>query len=721
MKKFKITSLFLAFFMFSTNIVPTSADEIYSNEKSIIEDSFNTDENNFQKKSDNIQTDFKNQNLKKSKENEKSNIENEKKSETDLDIAENIKTKNPKILSNRYFNPKYDKTKLIVKIKLHGLNGKDFDFKKVYPNGGKIYLKGKSSVHYNDIVDVKEVIKHYVDELNKSSDFSKDKLEIDFGLVSQLFFADEFLNSYQDESYVETSFDLSNEKTFKTDTSKEINWDGKYPTTTINIDLYQVQNTDIIVKTKDENGNLVDNPSFGEIIYRIGNESRTKNIPKDNNKLDLYENLKVDEKNIGNFNGSKEKKINLKDANSNGFISKDGEDFAYKIERIKQEQLSNPTEVNLIRKKKVILGKNRPKYLDLDTGKRVFDNDYVKVEFDCGEKGNIEDSKQIYWVLKGENVKGKIKAPKVSSQKGYELIGWNPSFDSNLEVYYKDTIYKANIKEISYFDYSTYAGDIVNYPVKIKGARKIEKFSLENENNQLKKLDIKDKLDLENSQEVKINIGNQTFENQDSGNLVTDLKLEVDNGIGDKILKNEDKKIVKKIYMLSSDVDENKSWSAIRYTIKTQNSKGEVIPQEIKARTDEKLSKKKIIEAVKKGEFTYNEDVPQQNKTGENALNMKVDGKNVLNPDKIKNLEVKDEDYKKINLSKENKKEVPVTITYLDNSKSNVNVKIKIKENVPTGIIDDNYQMPKILLLVGIIGIFVSVINFRKKFLKNYE
>ncbi|MFQ9997827.1 MAG: hypothetical protein ACLRVH_01745, partial [Anaerococcus obesiensis] len=657
MKKFKITSLFLAFFMFSTNIVPTSADEIYSNEKSIIEDSFNTDENNFQKKSDNIQTDFKNQNLKKSK-------ENEKKSETDLDVAENIKTKNPKILYNRYFNPKYDKTKLIVKIKLHGLNGKDFDFKKVYPNGGKIYLKGKSSVHYNDIVDGKEVIKHYVDELNKSSDFSKDKLEIDFGLVSQLFFADEFLNSYQDESYVETSFDLSNEKTFKTDTSKEINWDGKYPTTTINIDLYQVQNTDIIVKTKDENGNLVDNPSFGEIIYRIGNESRTKNIPKDNNRLDLYENLKVDEKNIGNFNGSKEKKINLKDANSNGFISKSGEDFSYKIERIKQEQPSNPTEVNLIRKKKVILGKNRPKYLDLDTGKRIFDNDYVKVEFDCGEKGRIEDSNQIYWVLKGENVKGKIKAPKVSSQKGYELIGWNPSFDSNLEVYYKDTIYKANIKEISYFDYSTYAGDVVNYPVKIQGARKTEQVSLEEENNQLKKLDMKDKLDLENLQEVKINIGNQTFENQDSGNLVTDLKLEVDNGFGDKILKNEDKKIVKKIYMLSSDVDENKSWSAIRYTIKTQNSKGEVIPQEIKTRTDEKLSKKKIIEAVKKGEFTYNEDVPQQNKTGQNALDMKVDGKNVLNPDNIKNLEVKDQDYKKINLSKENKKEVPVTITY---------------------------------------------------------
>lgn len=714
MKKFKITSLFLAFFMFSTNIVPALADEIYSNEKSIIEDSFNTDENNFQKKSDNIQTDFKNQNLKKSK-------ENEKKSETDLDIAENIKTKNPKILSNRYFNPKHDKTKLIVKIKLHGLNGKDFDFKKVYPNGGKIYLKGKSSVHYNDIVDGKEVIKHYVDELNKSSDFSKDKLEIDFGLVSQLFFADEFLNSYQDESYVETSFDLSNEKTFKTDTSKEINWDGKYPTTTINIDLYQVQNTDIIVKTKDENGNLVDNPSFGEIIYRIGNESRTKNIPKDNNKLDLYENLKVDEKNIGNFNGSKEKKINLKDANSNGFISKVGEDFSYKIESIKQEQPSNPTEVNLIIKKKVILGKNRPTYLDLDTGKRVFDNDYVKVEFDCGEKGNVEDSKQIYWVLKGENVKGKIKAPKVSSQKGYELIGWNPSFDSNLEVYYKDTIYKANIKEISYFDYSTYAGDVVNYPVKIKGARKIEQVSLEEENNQLKKLDMKDKLDLENLQEVKINIGNQTFENQDSGNLVTDLKLEVDNGFGDKILKNEDKKIVKKIYMLSSDVDENKSWSAIRYTIKTQNSKGEVIPKEIKTRTDEKLSKKKIIEAVKKGEFTYNEDVPQQNKTGQNALDMKVDGKNVLNPDKIKNLEVKDQDYKKINLSKENKKEVPVTITYLDNSKSTVNVRVNSNQEVLTGIVDFSNNFTKIILALGIFGVFVSIINFWKKSLRNYE
>lgn len=721
MKKFKITSLFLAFFIISTNIVPAFADEIYSNEKSNIEGSFDTNENDFQKKSDNIQTDFEDQNLQKSKENEKSNIENEKKSGSDLDIAENIKTKNPKILSTRYFDPKFDKTKLIVKINLHGLNGKDFDFKNVYPNGGKIYLKGKSSVHYNDIIDGKEVINHYVGELNKSNDFSKDKLEIDFGLVSQLFFADEFLNSYQDESYIETSFDLSNEKTFKTDTSKEINWDGIYPTTTLNIDLYQVQNTDIIVKTKDEDGNLVDNPSFGEIIYKIGNESRTKNIPKDNNKHDLYENLKVDEKNIGNFNGSKEKKINLKDANSNGFISKAEEDFAYKIEGIKQEQPSNPTEVNLIRKKKVIVGKNCPTYLDLDTGKRVFDNDYVKVEFDCGEKGRIEDSNQIYWVLKGENVKGKIKAPKVSSQKGYELIGWNPSFDSNLEAYYKDTKYKANIKEISYFDYSTYAGDVVNYPVKIKDARKIEQVSLEEENNQLKKLDMKDKLDLENSQEVKINLGNQTFESKDSGNLVTDLKLEVDNGLGDKILKSEDKKIVKKIYMLSSDVNENKSWSAIRYTIKTQNSKGEVIPEEIKARTDEKLSKKKIIEAVKKGEFSYNEDVPQQNKTGQNALDMKVDGKNVLNPDKIKNLEVKDEDYKKINLSKENKKEVPVTITYLDNSKSTVNVRVNSNQEVLTGIVDFSNNFTKIILALGILGVFVSIINFWKKSLRNYE
>lgn len=721
MKKFKITSLFLAFFIISTNIVPAFADEIYSNEKSNIEGSFDTNENDFKKKSDNIQTDFKNQNLQKSKENEKSNIENEKNSETNLDIRENIKTKNPKILSNRYFDPKYDKTKLIVKIKLHGLNGEDFDFKKVYPNGGKIYLKGKSSVHYNDIIDGKEVIKHYVDELNKSSDFSKDKLEIDFGLVSQLFFADEFLNSYQDESYVETSFDLSNEKTFKTDTSKEINWDGKYPTTTLNIDLYQVQNTDIIVKTKDEDGNPIDNPSFGEIIYKIGNESRTKNIPKDTNKLDLYENLKVDEKNIGNFNGSKEKEINLKEANSNGFISKAGEDFAYKIEGIKQEQPSNPTEVNLIRKKKVIVGKNRPTYLDLDTGKRVFDNDYVKVEFDCGEKGRIEDSNKIYWVLKGENVKGKIKAPKVSSQKGYELIGWNPSFDSNLESYYKDTIYKANIKEISYFDYSTYAGDVVNYPVKIKDARKIEKVSLEEENNQLKKIDINDKLDLEDSEEVKLNLGNKTFESKDSGNLVTDLKLQVYNGFGDKILKSEDKKIVKKIYMLSSDVDENKSWSAIRYTIKTQNSKGEVIPEEIKTRTDEKLSKKKIIEAVKKGEFAYNEDVPQQNKTGQNALDMKVDGKNVLNPDKIKNLEVKDEDYKKINLSKENEKEVPVTITYLDNSKSTVNVRVNSNQAVFTGIVDFSNNFTKIILALGIFGVFVSIINFWKKSLRNYE
>ena len=70
---------------------------------------------------------------------------------------------------------------------------------------------------------------------------------------------------------------------------------------------------------------------------------------------------------------------------------------------------------------------------------------------------------------------------------------------------------------------------------------------------------------------------------------------------------------------------------------------------------------------------------------------------------------------------KENKKEVPVTITYLDNSKSTVNVRVNSNQEVLTGIVDFSNNFTKIILALGIFGVFVSIINFWKKSLRNYE
>lgn len=214
---------------------------------------------------------------------------------------------------------------------------------------------------------------------------------------------------------------------------------------------------------------------------------------------------------------------------------------------------------------------------------------------------------------------------------------------------------------------------------------------------------------------------NGLVENPGVKELKVPFQMKVDNSFGNDILKTQKKELVRETTFLAKDIFGNTSWWGIRYTIKNQNTKGTVTPKEKETFKDIALTKEEIIEAVEDGEFSYNSDVPKQNKIGANALHREVEGKNLLNSEKVNGFSISDADYKELDFSKIGDQEVPVTITYLDNSKSTVKVKIKIKENVPTGLTNDNKNSSKILLFVGFVGIVVSAFNFRKKFLKNYE
>lgn len=706
----KITSLLLALFIFIGNIVPAFADEIVeSKDKEIIEQSSQSNEENILEQNSQI------------------NEENQKYDKSEIDSSNILSppSRNSQILSDDNKKPEFNETRIVVRLTLHGLNGKNFDFEKIYPNGLKIGLEGEcNNIRYkNEFGEIKE-FSGTIDEI-KSAVKNEKVQDIDFGIHSQLYFKDNLPNNNPDR-YIEAYPEPNLDRIIYSSGAWDVEWTGGYPTTVLTLDLYQSQNTELNFKTIGSKGEPVDNPDFGKFIYKIGNESRTNNIPTNasGGKIDPYEGLVIDGENFENFNGSKDQKVTLENANVNGFISQEGDDFAYKIldQKQKDDDKSNPLEVTLIKKQKVIKGGDHPKYKDPTSGKEVDDPDYVKVEFKVNAHGSIESGESVYWVLKDLDLKDSIKAPKVKLEYGYGLKGWNPWFNSETQKYSQDTIHVAIIDKIKYFDYLTFSGDVTTNRFTFTDGSRLELIGLVDEYGIYKRDQIKSYIDFEKTPErVRVTMTNGLVENPGVKELKVPFQMKVDNSFGNDILKTQKKELVRETTFLAKDIFGNTSWWGIRYTIKNQNTKGTVTPKEKETFKDIALTKEEIYKAVEDGEFSYNSDVPKQNKSGDNALHREVDGKNLLNSKKVNGFSISDADYKKLDFSKLKDQEVPVTITYLDNSKSTVNVKIKIKENVPTGLTNDNKNSSKILLFVGFVGIVVSAFNFRKKFLKNYE
>lgn len=334
--------------------------------------------------------------------------------------------------------PKFMETKFVVKVTLHPLKGKTaFDFAKIYPSGAKINVDGKYSVNYKDIENGEVVTKLGKDQYSNSEDFSPTNLFLNFGIVSQLYFADEddFLPDYEDDdAYMEAYVDPSLAKVLESYGSKEITWQGNYPTTTLPVDIYQVQNTEVIFETQDKDGNILQTNPTGKFTYRLGElgeESKSdEDIPSDSSNKDMIEYL---DPHVGNweknYDGTKTPIVSL-DNPKNGFIVEGG--FAYKI--IKQEQKdndkSNPLEVTLIKKALVVTTDPN-------------DSDYVKVDFNKGEHGSMDPNNNVYWVLKGIDLGKRVIAPNITADFGWKFTGWDNNFKTEKQIYNNYTTHTA--------------------------------------------------------------------------------------------------------------------------------------------------------------------------------------------------------------------------------------------------------------------------------------
>ena len=599
---------------------------------------------------------------------------------------------------------------IIAKVKLHGLNGKEFETKKLYPNGMYFELKGKVKDEDDEIYDL----------LGKKLVIDPTSLE---GRKSVLgvFFAGDSLDGLKNFEYLHIKQPSSYMgKIFQHHNPPKIDWNSQ--TATYNVDLYQTQSTYLSFNTIDKDRNETENPTFGKFTYKIGNVfgDAVKNIPQSKEKFDAFDADFVNFDRKGKFDGTNKPEISLEEPTDSGFIyNSNDDDFAYKILKTKQDSLSDPLEVTLVKKQKVIEGNDRPTIKD-ESGKYIPDDDYVKVDFKTGAHSKIEGDNPVYWVLKDVNLGSKIKAPKVKiTDYGYGFKGWKPWYEAENQKYSKDMSHEAIIDKIKYFDYLTYAGDTTTNSLQFRDPSRLYLIGLVDEYGIYKEKQLKSYVDFENiPKKARVTLPYGVIKDWGKKELEVSFQMRVDNSFGDDILQSPTKQLERETMLFVNDKFGNANWFGIRYTIRNQNTKGNVKPQEKETFKNVDLSKEEIYDAVKNGEFTYRDSVKPQNKSGQNALHREVNGKNLLNPDKVKKFEITDEDYKKIDFSRIGQQEVPVTITYLDNSKSEVKVKINIKENVPTGLNEQTKHTQKIILALGTIGILVSVLNIKKKFLK---
>ena len=687
-------------------IIESKNKNLDSNDKTLNQEILHEQAENSKENKDNI-LDLRSQIL---REKDKINSKSSQAKSSPLEIKEKNKDGlqiSPPLEENRQManqeeKPGFMETRVVVRVKLHPLAGKSvFYFDKAFSDGTQVVLEGECiDCRYDDIENGKIVTKTFNDDFLESKTLeNKIEQEIDFGIKSQLYFGTNNDEYEDDDRYIEAYYDPYSDRLRSVYSTLGIDWSKGYPTTILGLDIYQSHNTEIIVKTIDENKNIVANPN-GSLTHTIGSENRKIAIPSDSKVIDPFDGLRIGGGNYDNFNGSKESKVSLDGADSNGFLV-DGE-FAYKI--IKQEQRNKVEPLEVTIQKKPLVRTTNPN-----------NSDYVKVSFQANDHSTITGENPTYWVLKGLDLGNAIKAPKVVGEDGYGFINWSPFLKENNQVYESDTVHKAKTRKISYFDFITYSGDTITNGLTFTDGSGLNYIALVEEYGQYKLEDYKDKIDLEETSDiVSISLPEGVIHKPYKGKFTAQFQMKVDNSFGDKILASANQELVREGVLFAGDIYNNYSWWKLRYTIKTQNTKGIVSPEEVSTSKDVKLSKDEIIEGVRKGTYSYNDEVPEKNKSGENALDIEVDGKNILNPQKVKSFTITDQDYEKIDFSKTGQQEVPVTITYLDNSTSLVNVKINISENVPTGLSDYGYSTSSILLLCGILLTFLSLVNYRK-------
>ena len=305
--------------------------------------------------------------------------------------------------------PGFGETKITVNIAKHGIGDKEFAFDTIFGTGAV-----KKITLYND-----------ANGTSQEKTFTKDDTSITFDTPVPM------KNVTDEEVYIEF------EGTY---VAGKLTWEESAPgygggsnITTYKLDLYQVRNTDVIVKTIDVNGNEVENPTTegtnGKI--KLGSLNKEIEIPaKDKAGVFIEGDIRV--RNVKKLNDIPNYSIEgLKDGllvdKANNKVYKPGE-FVLDDEGIK------PAEVTLT--EKPIVTETEPKIDDPDNpGTKITDPDYVAVTFAKGDHGEITENK-TYYVFKGVEMNSTLTPPAVTPNTGWTQKTGAEAWDPELATKY---------------------------------------------------------------------------------------------------------------------------------------------------------------------------------------------------------------------------------------------------------------------------------------------
>ena len=204
--------------------------------------------------------------------------------------------------------------------------------------------------------------------------------------------------------------------------------------TTFTLELYQVRNTDVIVKTVDAEGTKATNPTTaatnGKIKLTAGTVTETINIPAGNDATETVKSINT--RNKDEINKGVAFTI---EGTENGVLVDKTAKKVYKPEVKVDPDGLKATEITFT--EKPIVTETEPKIDDPENpGTQITDPDYIAVTFAQGDHGTIAENK-TYYVFKGVEMKAALGAPEVTPNKDWKHTGWDPAlatkYDSKTE------------------------------------------------------------------------------------------------------------------------------------------------------------------------------------------------------------------------------------------------------------------------------------------------
>ncbi|WP_311562358.1 cell wall-binding repeat-containing protein [Peptoniphilus duerdenii] len=197
--------------------------------------------------------------------------------------------------------------------------------------------------------------------------------------------------------------------------------------TSAKLEIIQVRNSQIIVKTLDKDRKLTNNPSSVANKIKLNNLNKEIDIPEDNNVASFI-------KRVRGRDADKlrsELSFEVTGLDSNGYLV-DG-DKLYKPEIKVDPKGIEPTEITFTEKP-----------IWTENSDYANDPDYVAVTFAQGDHGKITE-KKTYYVLKGIEMYSVLKAPNVETNTGWDFVNWNPELDKK---------YDQAIEHVAQYNYS---------------------------------------------------------------------------------------------------------------------------------------------------------------------------------------------------------------------------------------------------------------------------